>query len=307
MKRPASMRATEERVLFLDGAMGAALAASGVRIDGPAWSSRAVVERGSSGAVSALHAAYDHAGAQIHTANTFRATQEALDAWAEAPEGLTVERWVERAIDCAREAIHPNSRLAASLSPVGDCWHPAGISASVIEAHRRQAAILGAGNVDLILCETFADPEEALVATRAAVATGLPVWTSLTAGPSGAMLTPAGLAAAASRLRDAGAERVLVNCTPASQTLRFVEALAATGVAFGAYANAGDPAERLGYLVDWGEPPPDRAELDRRAARYAELAARWVDAGAGVVGGCCGTTPAHLRALVARLGCHKAP
>jgi len=153
--------------------------------------------------------------------------------------------------------------------------------------------------------ETSAEPREALIATQAALATGLPVWTALTAGPQAALLTAGAMAEAALRLRDAGCQRVLLNCTPAAETRRFAEALGGTGVPFGAYANAGAPADGLGYLVDWPEARPETAELERRASRYADLAVTWVEAGARVVGGCCGTTPDHLRALVTRLGCHK--
>jgi S-methylmethionine-dependent homocysteine/selenocysteine methylase len=79
---------------------------------------------------------------------------------------------------------------------------------------------------------------------------------------------------------------VLVNCTPAARTIEYVERLAAIGVPFGAYANAGAAEEGIG----WGE----TAEGPSRYAGYAEA---WVRAGATLVGGCCGTGPAHVRAL----------
>ena len=126
---------------------------------------------------------------------------------------------------------------------------------------------------------------------RAAVATGLPTWVAFTAGPGADLLTPGALAEGARRAVDAGAAAVLVNCTPATGTLPFVEALAAAGlgVPLGAYANAGAPEAGLG----WG------AGGDA-AARYANLADTWIAAGATLVGSCCGTSPAHIAELARR-------
>jgi S-methylmethionine-dependent homocysteine/selenocysteine methylase len=139
--------------------------------------------------------------------------------------------------------------------------------------------------VDLLLCETFAHAGEARVAVEEAVATGVETWVSFTAGPEGELMTPAEVEAAARAAARCGAAAVLVNCTAAARLLPYVERLAGAGVPFGAYANAGAPEERLG----WTDAPDTE--------RDAELAATWVRAGATLVGGCCGTGPAHVRAL----------
>jgi S-methylmethionine-dependent homocysteine/selenocysteine methylase len=91
----------------------------------------------------------------------------------------------------------------------------------------------------------------------------------------------------ARRCVDVGASAVLVNCLPAKDVLDRLEQLAELGVPFGAYANAGD--ERDGY--GWGADP------ELAAGRYEELARRWIEAGATIVGGCCGTGPAHIARL----------
>jgi S-methylmethionine-dependent homocysteine/selenocysteine methylase len=72
----------------------------------------------------------------------------------------------------------------------------------------------------------------------------------------------------------------------------FVEALASLGVSVGVYANAGAKDERLG----WADADEDAAK------RYVELAERWAEIGATVIGGCCGTGPLHIRALSERFG-----
>jgi S-methylmethionine-dependent homocysteine/selenocysteine methylase len=134
---------------------------------------------------------------------------------------------------------------------------------------------------------TFPTAVEAAIATEEAVRTGLPTWTALTAGPGGDLLPAAALGDAARAVADRGAVIVLVNCVAAARIEPYVDALAATGLRFGVYANAGATADGLGWDAD-----------DALAAgRYLVHAKRWLDAGACVVGGCCGTRPAHVRAL----------
>jgi S-methylmethionine-dependent homocysteine/selenocysteine methylase len=142
----------------------------------------------------------------------------------------------------------------------------------------------------VLLCETFANGAEAVVAVEEALATGLPVWLSLTAGPFAELLSPAELTEIGRDAVAAGVERVLVNCIAATQIGAYVDAVAALGVPFGAYANAGREDEALG----WGATSPRAAEA------YADLAERWKDAGASVIGGCCGTGPLHIQALAER-------
>lgn len=252
----------------LDGAIGTELERQGFDTAGPGWSARAIHEAPER--VAALHAAYARAGAQVHTANTFRATPRGIGSgWREA---------ARRAVALARGA---GGRVAGSMAPLEDCWHPERSPADPGPEHREIAEHLAACGVDLLLCETFAHPGEALAAVDAAVGTGLEVWLSLTAGPDGTLMEPATLADTARRAAERGAARVLVNCVHADRIGPFVEALA--GTRFGVYANAG-----LG---------PDA--LDPEA--YAERAQEWVAAGADVVGGCCGTGPAHVAAVVRRL------
>lgn len=266
-------------VVLLDGALGTALEARGVDTSGRAWSARAVLERPE--LVAALHREYAEAGAVVHTAATFRTRPgDVGPRWREA---------LRRAVALARGAVPPTHRVAGSLGPVEDCWHPERCPADAPARHRELALALAEAGVDLILCETFAGVAEGLAAVDAAVATGRPTWAAFTAGPSAELLRPAALADAARAAVDRGAALVCVNCVPARTIAPWVEALARAGVPFGVYANAGDPADGLGWGAASG------------ATAYARLASTWLDAGAGLVGGCCGTGPEHTRALAALL------
>jgi S-methylmethionine-dependent homocysteine/selenocysteine methylase len=266
-------------ITLLDGPVGTELAARGVPTPAPMWSAWAIDQ--APGVLLSIHRDYAAAGATVHTANTFRTKRRQV--------GAEWERLARRAVALAREAVPAAHRVAGSLAPLEDCYRPDLSPADPRPEHRELARLLADAGVDVILCETFPHVGEALVAVEEAVATGVETWVSFTAGPDAALLSPEDVEEAAREAARRGAARVLVNCTPASRTLAYVERLAAVGVPFGAYANAGLPSDGLG----WGDAPD--------VERYADLAESWVHAGATLVGGCCGTGPAHIAALARRL------
>ena len=260
-------------VTVLDGAMGTLLESRGVETPPPLWSAAAL--SGSPALVRDIHHEYRLAGAQVHTTCTFRThARNAGEQWA------TLTR---AAVALAREAAGTDGRVAGSIAPLEDCFRPDLSPDNPGPEHARLARALCEAGVDLLLCETFPHLDEAVACVSAAHDTGTQVWASLTAGPEENLLTVGEIHSGAARLIEAGASAVLVNCVPVQHTTRYVEALADLGVPFGAYANAGPP----GKIV-----PPQR---------YAAFAQEWVERGATLVGGCCGTNPAHIRALSERL------
>lgn len=150
------------------------------------------------------------------------------------------------------------------------------------------AEALRDAGADGVLCETFPRPDEALVAVEAALSTGLPVWLALTAGPEADLMSPRAMGETAEAAAKAGVEAVLVNCVPVAATSHFLRALAKAGVPFGAYANAGRADDVVGWTTEGMSLGPQV---------YADAAAQWVAEGATLVGACCGTGPAHIRAL----------
>jgi S-methylmethionine-dependent homocysteine/selenocysteine methylase len=178
-----------------------------------------------------------------------------------------------------------------------DCYRPDLSPQEARPEHRELCRALAAAGVDLLLCETFPHVGEALVAVEEAVATGLPTWASFTAGPGADLLSPGEVERGAREAISRGASAVLVNCVPAARTLEYLERLCNLGAPFGAYANAGSPEEGLG----WGASESEAAQL------YLEFARSWVNAGASIVGGCCGTGPAHIAALAEHFGTNKEP
>jgi methionine synthase I (cobalamin-dependent) len=130
-------------------------------------------------------------------------------------------------------------------------------------------------------------------AGEAAKATGLPFVVSLVTDGEGRLLSGETIEDAAKALEALSPSVLGINCVPAARVLHDLALLAAAapGRPLAAYGNLGLPADGTGWAFD--------EELDPKA--YADLARSWVEAGARIVGGCCGTTPAHTRALRERL------
>ena len=270
-------------VQILDGAIGTELIARGMRVDAPAWTAAAALD--SPELLAAVHADYARAGATLHTANTFRdATSRARDRWRDA---------LEASVAIVRGAVPEGHRVLGSVAPVADCYRPdLSPGEGARGDHRHMARALAGAGCDVLLCETFANEVETLVAVEEAIETGLPVWLSLTAGPFGELLGAEEVGRIARRAVAVGIERVLVNCVAASRMQPYLEAIGGIGCPTGVYANAGAREEGLG----WGAMSREGADA------YADLAEEWVDAGATVVGGCCGTGPLHVAALAERFG-----
>jgi S-methylmethionine-dependent homocysteine/selenocysteine methylase len=273
-------------IRLLDGPLGTELAVRGVATPLPAWSAHALDHAPE--VVSAIHRDYAAAGATIHTAATFRTRENAVG-----------ERWealARRAVALARDAVPRTHRVAGSLAPLNDCYRPelAPRPKAAREAHAALAGVLADAGADLLLCETFPDVREGLIAVDCAVATGCETWAAFTPGPDGRLLSPEALADAGRAAARRGARAVLLNCVAASGALPYlsalVEAVDDPAVGIGVYANAGEASEGIG----WGAGP-------QGAFVYAELAARWAEAGATIIGGCCGTGPGHIAEVRRRL------
>jgi len=282
------------RVRILDGPMGTELDRRGVPTPLPLWSAGA--NASASEVVRAIHRDYADAGATLHTTNTFRTKRRTVGP-----------RWRElatRAVSLAREGVPDGQLVLGSIAPLEDCYRPdlspaEEDAAGTLEEHRELAFALAEAGADVLLCETFPHARGALLAVEAALETGRPTWLALTPGPEGTLLSPRELAACAEGAARLGASAVLVNCVASERALPFVAALAEVGVRrgvpVGVYANAGHVDDAVGWRSLDEEP-------ERAAERYLTTARSWVDAGASIVGGCCGTGIPHVRAIARALG-----
>src|SRR5215467_6014239 len=242
-------------------------------------------------AVFRVHQAYIEAGAHIIETNTFGANRFKL-----APLGLgeEVHRLNSRGVKIAREAREAAARevlIAGSIGPLGlgvQARHPE--PDEIVAIFLEQAQALEERGVDLFVLETFTYIEEILLAVDAIRSfSGLPIVASLTYGEDGKAygdLTPT---QAATQLKDKNVQVIGANCTlgpqallPILQELASVDDLRVSGM-----PNAGFP-KREG----------DRIVYPKSSPEYFALFAREAAAlGVRILGGCCGTTPAHIRAM----------
>tara|TARA_Y100001968_G_C19358658_1_gene718572 strand:+ start:527 stop:1384 length:858 start_codon:yes stop_codon:yes gene_type:complete len=272
-------------VILMDGAMGTQLIRKGVSIDGSLWSAQALLT--APNVVEAIHAAYAKAGATVHSANTFRTSP-----WSLAKAQDSVPGWQEltkRALQLARKAVAVDHLVAGCIAPLEDCYRPDLSPEPKVcqRQHRIFAEGLAEAGADLLLCETFTQPNEALIAVEAAAETGLPVWLSLSAGPNGELLSAQAICETLIRAADLGAAALLINCSPISLIEDVLMQCTTRGLRLGAYANLGRPDPTLGWRTDGLARP----------ATYAKAAARWLSSGACIIGGCCGAGPEHIREL----------
>ena len=277
--------------ILLDSAMGTELQRRDADTALPLWSARALIQDPE--LVWTIHGDEAGSGAEILTANTFRTHARTL---AKAQMGERAAELSALAIRLAHQAASLRGReifVAGSLSPLEDCYRPdlAPEAGAMEREHAAQARLLADAGVDLILAETHNSIREARAAAAAAKATGLPVLVSLVTDGKGRLLSGESIADAATELAAVAPDALGVNCVPAaSLSVDFAVLAAATsgsGLPLAAYGNLGLPADGPGWAFTEALEPE----------AYAEAARGWIEKGARIVGGCCGTTSAHTRAL----------
>jgi 5-methyltetrahydrofolate--homocysteine methyltransferase len=243
-------------------------------------------------AVREIARAYLDAGADLVTTDTFGATTLNLAAYGLAERADEINC---TAVALVREAVGERALVSASVGPTGRLLAPAGDTEprEARAAFERQIDALAAAGADLVCIETMTDLVEATLAVEAAraVAPGLPVVATMTFDPTPrGFFTIMGVSVeqAARGLADAGADVVGSNC--GNGTARMVEVARefrrVTRLPLAIQANAGLPETRGGRIV-YPETP----------AFMASNVAALIEAGVSIVGGCCGTTPEHVRAV----------
>jgi homocysteine S-methyltransferase len=236
-----------------------------------------------------IHREYVRAGAEILETNTFGANPIKL-----AHHGLAAEteKINEAAARLAREAAGSRVAVVGAIGPLGIRIEPFGETsvAEAREAFGRQVDGLLAGEVDGFVLETFSDIEELRAAFEAVRSrSDLPIVAQMTVGTDGKTYYGTEPASFGPALQAMGADVVGVNCSVGPHgVLEVVEQLAKVVTApISALPNAGLPRE-VG----------DRKMYMASPEYMAEYARRIVEAGARFVGGCCGTTPDHIKAMV---------
>ena len=273
-------------VVMFDGAMGTMLYAKGVFIN---QCYDELVLR-SPELVREVHAAYVTAGADVLETNTFGANRAKLTHYGLEGQVANINR---RAAEVAREAAGDDRLVAGAVGPLGVRLEPYGPTSKneAREMFREQMKALAEGGADCFVLETFADLDELEQAVFAAreVNAAMPVIAQATVGPELRTAYGASPEDVARVLEKWGVDIIGLNCSVGPQIiLEATERMAAvTTLKLSAQPNAGMPRDVGGRTMYMASP--------EYMATYAR---HLVQAGAKVVGGCCGTTPDHTKAMV---------
>lgn len=283
-----------QKLLLLDGGMGTELQKRGVPMDTTAWSGAAVITHPQ--IVRETHEDYLRAGANVIITNTFGSTRQMLEP---AGFGADVERILCTAVELAKQACENVAQapvaVAGSIStePPGFDREEFFSPAKEMAAYREAADLLAEAGVDVIALEMIVETEHSLRAFEAAAGTGLPVWVGL-----GCRKNEQGRIVSFDHpdIEFVEVVEALIELKPAAVNIMHSEVDAIPAAIelvrerwqgpLGVYPESGYFTKPDWNFVDVIEP----AELVAQARA-------WVAAGARMLGGCCGTAPAHIAAL----------
>jgi homocysteine S-methyltransferase len=288
------------KVTLLDGGIGQELVKRAGDSRTSLWSTQAMMDH--PGLLEAIHRDYFDAGATIATANTYAVLRDRLakdgieDRFAALQSAALAEA-------CAAARARGRGRVAGAIGPLVATYRP-----ETHPPHKQavpqyaEVARLMADRVDLILCETVASLTHARAILEGALAAGKPVWVSFTVDDEDGSLLRSGerVAEAARAVADGGAEAILANCAAPEAMPAALDAIAPTGLPYGAYGNAFMRLTK-DFLRDAPTADSQTPRRDMGPDTYADHALSWLDHGATILGGCCETGPAHIAEIARRL------
>ena len=274
-----------KKMQFFDGATGTQLQAQGLKPGElpESWNFThpEIVE--------AVHRGYLDVGSNIVKSNTFGANPIKLKG-----SGLDCKATIEAAVAIAKRACggRENKFVALNLGPTGKLLAPYGDLPfeDAVAAYGEMVRYGAAAGADLILIETMSDTYEIKAAVLAAKENSdLPVCVTMTFDQDGKLLTGATVEAAALMCEGLGVDAMGFNCGlgPVQVAKLLPQMLAATSLPIIINPNAGLPVEKDGKTC---------FEVDPE--EYAELMYELAQQGPSIIGGCCGTTPAHIEAMI---------
>ncbi|TKJ45537.1 homocysteine methyltransferase [Candidatus Aerophobetes bacterium Ae_b3a] len=274
-----------DNTILLDGAMGTELDKHGLisQSHNNLTNPEVVLE---------IHRAYAESGCHILTTNTLTMNRIYIETH---HLNIGVKEVNQAGVELARQAAGENQYVLGDISSTGQFLEPYGTykESEFYDAFKEQAGILAEARVDGFIIETMFDLQEALCALRACKDEfSLPVIVSMafsTETKGGRTIMGNTAVECATKLTDAGADVIGVNCgdlNPSQMAMVVSVLKSATSLPILAQPNAGKPK-----LVN------NRTLFDMDPKDFATGIAKCLDAGAHLVGGCCGTTPEHIRTL----------
>jgi homocysteine S-methyltransferase len=286
--------------VVLDGGLATELERRGADLRDPLWSAKVLVE--DPDAIRSVHAAYFEAGADVAISASYQATFEGL-----AGRGIDRNQaaaLMRRSVELAREAAGSGRVVAASVGPYGAMLGNGAEYTGdydkdedqLVEFHVPRIEALAEAEPDVLAVETIPSFVEARALVRALEKVPeVPAWVSFSCRDGGHICDGTPIGSAVEVVASApGVVAVGVNCTSPLHVERLVETISdTTGKRVVCYPNRGsfwDPMRKT-----WTDPP-------RQDARPPLRPLAWKEAGASLIGGCCGTTPDDIAAAARALG-----
>ncbi len=288
-------RLGQKEIVVLDGAMGTEILHRGITTTLPLWSAEALLTHPE--VVQQIHADYISSGAEIIVTDTFRTTKRTF-----AKRGIAEKARATTLLACqlVRQAIeqvkprHP-IYIAGSMAPLEDCYSPelTPERENLVEEHYAYAQSLKEGGVDFLLLETMITLQETLAAIQAAQQLAVPFAVSFCTNAQGNLLDNTPLARVVKEVETYNPLFIGVNCvSPEIATVTLQALKAITSRPLSVYAQGdGMATDNQGWAFD----------AEKGIDDYVTHAQQWLQEGAQIIGGCCGTSPAyieHIRALV---------
>lgn len=272
-----------KKYVFFDGAMGTQLQARGMKSGEipEKWN----IEKPE--IITEIHRAYFEAGANIATANTFGANPLKID---------NVEEIIYSAITNAKKAITDNNQFVAlDIGPTGKLLKPLG-DLDFEDAVSAFSKVVKAGaeaGADLVLIETMSDPYEMKAAVIAAKEnSNLPIFTTFVLDENGKTVTGCDISAMVAMLEGLGVSALGLNCSlGAEQLKKFVPTL----VRYSSLPIIINPNAGMPVIID------GKTSYKHDAEDFLKNMKEIANMGARVLGGCCGTTPSHIKAITEAL------
>jgi 5-methyltetrahydrofolate--homocysteine methyltransferase len=289
MRTPILQRLASGEVLIADGATGTMLQAAGLPagMPGETW----VLEHPEE--IMKLHRAYVEAGSQLILTSTFGGTRARLK---KAGLDVQVAEINRRAAELARRVAGDDLYVGGDIGPTGEMMAPIGplTYEAAVELFAEQAQALAAGGADVIYIETMSDLGEAKAAVEGArQGCDLPVFCTFSFDTHGRTSMGVSPTQAAQAIAELGVLAIGANCGHApEEVLDILPQMrqAAPDAYLIAKPNAGVPHMIKRQVV-----------YDATPERMAELARRYMELGARIVGACCGSSPAHIAAIAAAI------
>lgn len=284
MDRKEFQRLAASRVLLLDGAAGSNFLLAGMPAD--ACTEQWLIEHPD--VLIKLQREYVKAGTQILYAPTFGGNRTMLQ---EKHANLSVQEINSRIVALSKEAAQRRAMIAGDMTMTGKQLMPNGIFSihEAVAVYKEQAKALYEAGVDLFVVETMISLQEmraAVLAIREVC--DLPIMCTFTVDANGFTFLGTEITAAAVTLERMGVDAIGMNCSmgPDQMELAVRKIREAVQIPVIAKANAGHPEQENGHTV-----------YKMSAEIYAKHAEKLLDAGVGLIGGCCGTTPAFIHEI----------